>query len=481
MDMLLRPATEILAALDQGEVSAVELLDATCARIDALNPGLNAIVAERRDLARAAAMASDLRRARGEALPLDGLPMTIKDAFDVTGMPATTGAPPYRDRVPDEDAAAVSRLRAAGAVVLGKSNVSAWCMDFQATNPVYGTSNNPWDLARSPGGSSGGAAAAVATGMSALELGSDLGGSIRWPAHACGIVGLKPTFGLVSKRGHNPPPPGVPAEGDLSVAGPLARSVADAGLMLGVIIGPPRLDGVQPRLEPPRVRDVHGLRVALWAEDPVAPVHPEVSGAVRLAARRLADAGAVVDDAARPGFTFARAYEICALMNHAIVALDLPEKIRQRIIAAAPDARPGDLDHRSLQARGAALDPAGLEALRRERDEMKTQWDTFFGRFHAVLMPPAPVPAIAHDHQPDLHQRRLDIGGSTIPYLDFLKWSSLATLCHLPAAVVPVTRSAAGLPLGVQIVGPEAQDRTLLAVASLLEELGCRYVPPPGL
>jgi amidase len=480
MDLVTRTATDLLAALERRDVSSVELLEATLARIDALNPALNAVVAERRDLARAAALESDARRARGEAGPLEGLPMTIKDAFDVTGMPATTGAPPYRDRIPEEDAAAVRRLRAAGAVILGKSNVSAWCMDFQATNPVYGTSNNPWDVARSPGGSSGGAAAAVATGMSALELGSDLGGSIRWPAHACGIFGLKPTFGLVSKRGHNPPPPGIPAEGDLSVAGPLARGAADLGLMLDVIMGPPALDGVKPRLEPARRTRPEGLRVALWLDEPLTPVHPEVAGAVREAAERLGQAGAIIDEAARPAASFAEIYETYALLNHAIVAADLPEKVRQRLAASVPDARPGDLDHRSLQARGARLDAAGLADLHGHRERLKRAWDAFFGKFDVVLAPPAPVPAILHDHAPDLHARSLDLGANgRAPYLDFLKWSSLATVCHLPAVVVPVRRTAGGLPVGVQAIGPEGGDRSVLAVATMLEQLGCRYAPPP--
>ncbi|MFO1148734.1 MAG: amidase family protein [Alsobacter sp.] len=480
MDLLTCPAIDLLAALDRREVSSVDLLEATLARIDALNPALNAIVAQRRDLARAAALASDQRRAQGQAGPLEGLPMTIKDAFDVTDMPATTGAPPYRDRIPEEDAAAVRRLRAAGAVILGKSNVSAWCMDFQATNPVYGTSNNPWDLGRTPGGSSGGAAAAVATGMSALELGSDLGGSIRWPAHACGIFGLKPTFGLVSRRGHNPPPPGIPAEGDLSVAGPLARSAADLGLMLDVIMGPPSLEGVRPRLEPPRRERPDGLRVALWCDEPLAPVHPEVAAAVREAAARLAGAGALVDEAARPAASFAEIYETYALLNHAIVAADLPEKVRQRIAASAPDARPGDLDHRSLQARGARLDAAGLAALHARRERLKQAWEVFFETVDVVLAPPAPVPAIPHDHAPDLHARMLDLGANgRAPYLDFLKWSSLATVCHLPAAVVPVRRTAGGLPVGAQVIGPEGGDRSVLAVAAMLETLGCRHVPPP--
>ncbi len=315
MDLLTRPATEILAALGRREVSAVELADAALARIAALNPALNAVVAQDAEAARAAARASDARRAKGLDGLLEGLPMTIKDAYDVAGLPSTAGAPSWKDRVPEADAVPVARLRAAGAVILGKSNVPPWSGDWIAENPLYGRTNSPWDPARSPGGSSGGAVVAVSTGMSALELGSDLGGSIRWPAHATGLFGLKPTWGLVSMRGHRPPPPGVDVEGDLAVAGPLARSARDLDLMLSVIAGPPALDGVRPVIDPPRRTGPKGLRVGLWASDPFAPADAAVVAGVRRAADLLAAAGAIVDDAARPAFTFAESFEVYALLN----------------------------------------------------------------------------------------------------------------------------------------------------------------------
>ena len=471
MDLLTQPAHVILASLARGDLSSTELLDMTLARIAAENPALNAIATLDTIAARSAARQSDARRAARQARPLDGLVITIKDAFDVAGMISTAGAPSFRDRVPEADAAAVARLRAAGCVILGKTNVPLFSGDFQTYNPVHGTTNNPWDLTRSTGGSSGGAAAAVATGMSAFELGSDLGGSLRWPAHACGVFALKPTWSLVSTLGHVPPAPGVTREGDLVVAGPLARSAGDLAMILPVIARDGRSIEVPPL-------DGHGLRVAVWLDEPFAPVDAAVAEGVAHAAALLAEAGAIVDERARPGFSFAEAFEVYALLNHAIVAAGLPQKVRDRLAADAANYRPGDLSHRALQARGARLDVATWNRLLERRRALKEQWAAFFANWDVVLMPPAPVTAIPHDQTPDLHARTITVNGKPRPYFDFLLWSSLASVAHLPAAVAPVMRTAAGLPTGVQIVAAEWADGTAIAVARLLEERGCRFVPP---
>lgn len=469
-------AAALIAALQRREMSAAELLEKTFKTIDALNPALNAVVAQERDAARTASADSDRRLASATARPLEGLPITIKDAFDVAGLVSTAGAPTFRERIPEADAAVVARLRAAGAVIVGKTNVPPFSGDFQAANPVYGTTNNPWDLGRSPGGSSGGAAAAVATGMSAFEVGSDLGGSIRWPAHACGIFGHKPTWGLVSTRGHVPPAPGINAELDLTVAGPLARSATDLALVLDVIAGPPALGGAKPRIPPAVRREPRGLRVAVWSHDQFAPVQGAVRDAVERAADLLAREGAHVDEAARPAFSFEDAFEVYALLNHAIVAAGLPAKIRDRLAEAAKAFAPDDRSHRALQARGARLGVETWRQLQERRQALKRAWADFFARFDVVLMPPAPVLAIPHDATPDFHARQLDIDGLPRPYFDFLVWSSLATAAHLPATVAPVMVTAAGLPAGVQIVGAEAADLTTIAVAGMIETLA----PPAG-
>lgn len=479
MDLLTRPATEILAALGRRDVSAVELLDATLARIEAVNPRVNAVVAIDREGARRAAQASDDRRARGIDGLLDGLPVTIKDAYDVAGVVSTAGAPSWRTRVAEADAVPVARLRAAGAVILGKTNVPPWSGDWVADNPHYGRTANPWDLGRSPGGSSGGAVAALATGMTALELGSDLGGSIRWPAHATGVFGLKPTWGLVSMRGHRPPPPGIDVEADLAVAGPLARSARDLDLMLSVIAGGPALDGVRPVLEPPRRTSPRGLRVAVWSGEPEAPVDRAVAAGVDRAAALLAAAGAHVDEAARPDFSFGDAFEVYALLNHAIVAAGLPDKVVARLAEEAASYAADDRSHRALQTRAVRMDAARFRNLQERRAGLKRAWSAFFAQYDVVLMPPAPVLAVPHPVEGDVQARRLMVDGVARPWFDMLYWSGLATVAHLPAAVAPVMRAGDALPCGVQIVAAEGADRTAVAVAAMLEALGGGYRRPP--
>ncbi len=448
-DPCLLPATAQLALLAARELSAVELLDAHLARIARLNPLLNAVVGLDAARARAMAQASDARRARGEAGALDGLPISVKDAFDVAGFVSTAGAKAYADRVPEEDAAAVARLRAAGAVILGKSLVPTFSGDFQSFNPVHGVANNPWDADFSPGGSSGGAAAAVATGMSAFELGSDLGSSIRWPAAACGVYGLKTTWSLVSSWGMVPPPPErrTARNPDLVVAGPIARTPDDIELVLGVIAGGREPGSPAPVvLAPPRKWQAEGLRVAVWADDPFAKADRTVRDAARRAGRLLEAQGAVVEETARPGFSYEEAYEVFALLNHAIVAYGLPPKVRARIQSLAAQFAPGDLSHRALQARGARMTPGFYQQVQARRMAVKKQWARFFERFDAVIAPAAPVAALKHDHEPDLFARTLDVDGAARPYLDFScgpRWRAAAT-CRRSRSPWAVGRRAAG-------------------------------------
>jgi amidase len=480
MTLLTASATELRQHLLARKLSALELLDATLQRIDAVNPAINAVVALNREAARAAAEESDRRIASGEARALEGLPITIKDSFDVAGLPSTAGAPMFKDRVPTVDAAAVARLRAAGAVIVGKSNVPVFTGDFQTFNPVHGVTRNPWDPERSPGGSSGGAAAAVAAGLAAFELGSDLGGSARWPSHACGVFGLKTTWNLVSIWGHIPPMPErrMARNADLVVAGPIARSAADLGLVLPVIAGPFNDPESFTPLTPPRRTSAEGLRVALWLDDPFAPVQADVVRSVRRSADLLREAGATVDESARPGFRFEEAFEVFSLLNHAIVAYSLPPKVRDRLQRAAASFAPGDLSHRALQAKGARMTPGLYQQVKARKQRLETLWVRFFERYDVLLCPPAPVVAIPHDHSPDFHARTLDIDGAPRPYLDFLMWASLATSADLPAAVAPVMRTPAGLPTGVQIIAARGEELTAIAVAAMLEAMGCRYEAP---
>jgi amidase len=481
-DPALLPATKQLALLNGGKLSALELLEAHLARIARLNPAVNAVVGLDETQARAQAAASDARRKAGLAGPLEGLPLTIKDAFDVAGLVSTAGAKAFAGRVPEDDAAAVARIRAAGAVIMAKSNVPVSSGDFQTYNPVYGVTNNPWDQAYSPGGSSGGAAAAVATGMSALELGSDLGSSIRWPAAACGVYGLKTSWNLVSSWGMVPPPPErrTARNPDLVVAGPIARTPDDIALLLGVIMGGREPGTPAPvTLSPPRKTSADGLRVALWIDDPFAKADSAAREAARKAARRLEAQGAVVEETARPGFTYEEAYEVFALLNHAIVAYGLPPKVRAKIQSMAAQFSPNDLSHRALQARGARMTPGFYQQVQARRMAVKKQWARFFERFHVVIAPAAPVAALKHDHEPDLHARALDVDGQARPYLDFLVWAALATGGDLPALSAPVGLSQHGLPVGAQIIGPHGGDLGLIAVGRMLDALTGGWRCPP--
>jgi amidase len=479
-DELTLPARDLRDKLVKRDLSSIELLAASLARIDRLNPSLNALVAFDHEAAKRAAEESDTRLARGEARPLEGLPVTIKDAFDVAGMLSCAGAPPLKERRPEHDAAAVARLRQAGAVILGKSNVPVYCGDFQTYNPLYGTTCHPLNQTMTPGGSSGGAAVAIATGMSALELGSDLGGSIRWPAHACGLFGMKTSWGLVSTYGHVPPPPHKRFErnAEMLVAGPLTRSAGDLDMLVDIIAGPRDFRQGATRLRPPRRRSPEGLRVVVWRQDAFAPVESCVDRAVEQAAMRLAGAGAHIEERVRPAASFEETYEIFGVLNHAIVAFGLPAKLRDRLASTAGSYRRGDLSPQAMQARAARLSPGDYFDLDRRRKTLRRKWAAFFTKYDVVLCPPAPCGAFAHDHSPDIIKRTLAFEGTKIPYLDIMKWSAHASAADLPAAVAPVMRGRDGLPRGVQILAAHGEDKTATAVAAFLETLGCGFIPP---
>jgi amidase len=481
-DPLLLSVTAQLNLLRRGQLSASELMTLTLARIDKLNPALNAVVHLDAALGMRAAQDADQRLKRGEARALEGLPITIKDALDVAGMPSTGGSPSLKDRLPAADAVAVKRVRDAGAIIIGKTNVPLFSGDFQAFNPIHGVTNNPWNTAFSSGGSSGGAAAAVATGMTSFELGSDQGSSVRWPCATNGIHGLKTSWGLVSNWGIVPPPPEKRTERnvELVVVGPMARYAADLDLLLPILTGPRNAAVAGPTLKPPRKTDPKGLRVAVWLDEGFAPVDRSVADGVRHAASLLAGAGAIVDETARPGFRFEEIYEVFALLNHWIVGYGLPPKIRDKIAGLAGQFSPRDLSHRALQARGVRMTPSFYQEVDNRRKRLIRQWAAFFEKWDVVLCPPAPVSALRHDHEPNIMNRSLDVNGQAIPYLNFLHWAAPAAAGNLPATVAPAGLTPEGMPRGVQIIGPALEDRTPIAVSGMLEALQGGFKPPPG-
>ena len=478
MDPALQSATSLAADLRERRIGCLELLDHFIARVERFNPDLNAIVVFDFERARERAREADAALARGEVWgPLHGLPMTVKDSYDVAGLPTTWGVPELRDNVPATNAVAVERLLAAGAVIFGKTNIPYNLADFQSYNDIYGTTNNPWDLALVPGGSSGGAAAALAAGLTGLEAGSDIGGSIRNPAHYCGVYGHKATWGVLPLRGHAKP--GVLAPTDISVIGPLARDAGDLALALDVMAGPDRIEANGWKLELPKPEGQRpsGWRIAVWADDPFCPVDRAVRDAVLRAADALRDAGAHVDEEARPAFDPAEAEEVyTGLLQSALSARHSDEEFRKNLERVA---RLGDEDTpRARRLRAGAMHHRDWILTHERRARLRWAWREFFDGFDALLCPIACIPAFPHDQQRDMDARRITVNGEVREYWDQLFWAGLTGVAFLPATVAPA--ASEGLPIGVQIVGPEGGDHMTIEIARQLGDLIGGFRPPPG-
>ena len=478
MEPALQSATALASEIRERRIGCLELLEHFIARVERFNPDLNAIVVLDLDRARERARMADAALAGGEVWgPLHGLPMTIKDSYDVAGLPTTWGVPKLRDNVAGTNAVAVDRLLGAGAVIFGKTNVPFNLADFQTYNEIYGTTNNPWDLALVPGGSSGGSAAALAAGLTGLEAGSDIGGSIRNPAHYCGVYGHKPTWGVVPPRGHAWP--GMLAPTDISVVGPLGRDAEDLALALDVMAGPDRIEANGWRLDLPRPqgREPGDWRIAVWADDAFCPVDRTVRDAVVGAADAFRSAGAEVDCDARPGFNPAEADEIyMGLLQSALSARhsnDEFEKTLERIARLGGEDSP-----RARRLRAGAMHHRDWFIAHERRTRLRWAWREFFDRFDALLCPIACIPAFPHDQQRDMDARRITVNGESRPYWDQLFWAGLTCVALLPATVAPA--ASEGLPIGVQIVGPEGGDHATIEVARQLGRLIGGFRPPPG-
>ena len=465
-------AGELAARLRAREVSAAELLEQQLARIAVHNPALNAVVTLDAERARARAQRLDADPALLAGAPLRGVPATIKDSFETAGLRTTCGAPQWKSHVPAADADAVRRLVDAGVVVSAKTNVPIYAGDLQSYNLLFGATANPWDAGRTSGGSSGGAAAAVATGLSAFELGSDIGGSIRIPSHFCGVYGHKPSFGLVPIRGHLPPPPGSLATPDLGVAGPIARSADDLALLLGVLGG-----DEAGRLPPPRASRISGFRVAAWLDDADFPIDDEVRGPLLAALDALEKAGARIDRSARPVASLAQNCDDYLRLLWPVTTAHLGEKAFARVQEAGRGAEPGS--PRDRLARYSRVTQREWLLLDEKRQRTRGQWRRFFESYDVLLCPVGPVCAFPHDPSDDLMARSIVVNGSARWYWDQLAWISLATLAWLPATAAPVGLSRSGLPVGLQIVGPWQGDATCIEFARLMAACVPGFQPPP--
>jgi amidase len=477
-----KTAVELSLALAAKKISAVELAQEAIGRIERHDGKINAICV--RDFSRAlqAARAADDARARDDTRPLLGIPLTVKESYNVAGLPTTWGYPAHRDFKPTEDALAISRVKEAGGVILGKTNVPLGLGDWQSYNDIYGTTNNPFDLGRTPGGSSGGSAAALAAGYGALSLGSDIGGSLRVPAFHCGVYAHKPTFALVPSRGHTPPPlPPLPFDRDLAVIGPMARSAADLALLLEVVAGPDPIEAGKAyklALPPPRHDQLKNFHVLLIDTDPVLPTAATVRSAIDGLAANLCKAGINVMRKSPLLPDFAASTRLYMRMLMSFLAGSFAPESYERSREAAEKLTPDNNSLAAERMRGSVLSHRDWSFADGARTRLRAQWRELFKTFDAVICPVMPTPAYPHDHSDEQESRRIDIDGKDYVYPDQLAWPGIATLPGLPATAIPIGFSPEGLPVGVQIVGPWLEDRTPLRLAELIEREFGGFVPP---
>jgi amidase len=472
------PAWRLAELIRGGAMSCLELLDHYIARVERLDARINAVVVRDFDRARERARALDGQRQEGRATPLFGVPMTVKESFNLAGLPTTWGHEEQRHSAAHEDALPVQRLKAAGAVVFGKTNVPVDLADWQSFNPVYGATSNPWNLAHTPGGSSGGAAAAIAAGLAGLELGSDIGGSVRVPAHYSGIFGHKPSWGLCSGRGQTL----VPTAGatDIAVIGPLARSARDLSLALDAVAGPdPLLDTAAPLLPPPRVMRLADHRIAVWSLEAGQETDSEITAAIDALADFLEREGAQVSRTARPELHATEALHLYVKLLSGALSAHAGEETLERMRAAKSRLAAEDVSADAVFARAVDMSHAEWLRLNERRFQLRRIWGAFFRDWDVLLCPATNTAALPHMQQGETWERQITVNGRTIPYNDMLFWPGLTCGFHLPASVAPIGMTKDGLPIGVQIVGPFHGDRTTIHVAGLLERHWRAFVPPP--
>jgi amidase len=475
-------ATALARRIRSGRLSAADALELYVERRERFHARLNAIVVTDIERARKAARAADRAIDRGEKPgPLTGVPITVKESYDVAGLPTTWGVTRHSANIARRNAPAVQRLIDAGAIVWGKSNVPVLLADWQTHNPIYGTTNNPWDTARTPGGSSGGGAAALAAGLTALEYGSDIGGSIRGPAHYCGIYGHKTTFGIVPTAGHALPD--VYAATDMSVLGPLARSASDLELALKLTAGPAGDEARALRLTLPRPAfdDFKGLRVAVAASDPVAEVDASVSGAIESLAGFLSKRKARVTLAAKLPVDMVAHDRLYVLLRRAATSMRAHDDAAfARLLAQRDTLDVADRSYRAEQVRGNTLFHRDWLRLNNERHRLRLAWQEFFRHHDVLLCPSAASTAFVQNPHGERWERTIPVNGKRQPDTTQIFWMGFASVAYLPATVAPIALAMDGLPTGVQIVGAQYADLSTIRFAALLEREYYAFHAPRG-
>ena len=473
-------ARELAGKIRDKEISSLELTDHFIKRIEQLDDDINAVVARDFDGALATASKADKQLGKGEiAGPLHGIPVTVKEAFNIAGLATTWGLPALKDNIADADAEVVKRLKQAGAVFLGKTNVPYRLGDIQTYNDIYGVTNNPWDLSRSPGGSSGGSAAALAAGLCALEVGSDMAGSIREPAHFCGVYGHKPTWGIIPNQGHALP--GVIAAPDLGVVGPMARSVQDLELAMDLLVGaqPLNQSGWQPGLPRPGKHSLKEYKVAIWSDYEIAPVDEEIASRLADTAEILTKLGAYVSDQALPAIDFRKNQEIFLNLMWSLTTADVTDEQYLKARQLAESIPSDDLSGSAIAARARVLSHRDWLFYNNQREYLRYAWREFFAEWDILICPVFAVPAITHDHSP-IEQRTLTVNGVPQAYFQSMFWAGVSTVAYLPSTVFPTGLARNGLPIGLQAISAEYNDYITLDFVSLLTKQTGGFQIPTG-
>jgi amidase len=480
MDPHFKSAAAIAQLIRQRKISAVEMLEHFLVRVEKYNRRLNAIIWLDAAGARERARAADAALAKGEVWgPLHGVPMTIKESYDVAGAPTTWGEPSLKNNIAQTSALAVARLERAGVVLFGKTNVPLLLADHQSFNAIYGTTNNPWDLSRTPGGSSGGSAAALAAGLTGIDAGSDIGGSIRIPAHFCGVFGLKPTWGAVAPKGQALP--GSYAYADMSVIGPLARAAGDLETALSAMAGPDEIDGVAWKLDLPPcgAASLRDFRIAVKLRDPHCEVETEYGDKLQALVDAAARCGARVKEA-EPRLDTARLHEMYILLLRAATSARTPDEDIERWREAAQASDPGNEPYLDLMVRGNVLTHRDWLRLNNERHGARRAFAAFFEDHDILLCPAGVSAAFPHDHTAERWQRRITVNGERVASTAHLFWAGYSSLVYLPSTVGPAGIIGSQLPVGYQAIAASGRDRTAIALSCFIERDVIGFAPPPG-
>ena len=480
MDLHFKSAAEIARLIRERKMSAVETLEHFLARVEKYNPCLNAIIWLDAARARERARAADAAFAKGESWgPLHGVPMTVKESYNVAGSPTTWGDPSLKHNITETSALAVERLEKAGVVLFGKTNVPLLLADHQSYNAIYGTTNNPWDLSRTPGGSSGGSAAALAAGLTGIDAGSDIGGSIRNPAHFCGVFGLKPTWGVVAPKGQALP--GSYAYADMSVIGPLGRGADDLEIALNAMAGADEIDGIAWKVDLPacRAASLKDFRIAVKLRDPNCEVETEYADKLQALVDELARCGARVKET-EPKLDTARLHEMYILLLRAATSARTPEDDIERWRKAAAAIGHGEEPYLDLMVRGTTLPHRDWLRLNNERHGARRAFAAFFEDYDILLCPVGVSAAFPHDHAVERWQRRITVNGKSVPSTTHLFWAGYSSLVYLPSTVGPAGMIGSQLPAGYQAIAASGRDRTAIALSRFIEEEIIGFVPPPG-